>query len=145
MITRETTITRLQQQGRAAEDFLIRERGFTTASFDQVIIHDNFIAFDFRLEDDFQKELETKDKFHNSGSYFIYIYFDDESCKTLEQQVAEIPSREMRELEVLARQLGRINGISQEFLSHAGREFAKDLNKRAESMTKAIKNMKREF
>ena len=98
--------------------------GFDNADFDYINIRSNGKpAFIFSLHDDFQKELPMQHRVEHES----YRLFSGKTIAEIWVSIRLIPSRERRELLVMAKQLAGALGQADKLVSLAGKEFAAKL------------------
>lgn len=120
----EYTTSELRAIGETAERTFRDILGYDTADFESVRVHsDGDIQYVFTLRDDFQRELPAEHRVDHE----FYRSIDME--KILELSPSTWRTREQRELAVMARQLGALNGKVGEIRSAQARQFVDDLTR----------------
>lgn len=120
----EYTTSELRAIGETAERIFCNILGYDLAAFESVRVHaDGDIEYVFTLRDDFQRELPAEHRVDHE----FYRSIDME--KILELSPSTWRTREQRELAVMARQLGALNGKVGEIRSAQARQFVDDLTR----------------
>jgi hypothetical protein len=115
-------------------EFAKRERGYDSAGFSHVQQY-NFEdkgEFFFSFRDDFQKDVAYDNQIKNGNMGFFAS-----NPEELWSQILALPSRETRELGVMASRLAFAGDISM-LVSEQARSFAKDLIERHQSILTMI-------
>ena len=105
----QTTIAELVGQGNVAAERL-REKDYDAVTFASIMItEEGKVKFEFYLTDNFQSNLEYNDR-HLHGYHTI-------NAEELWEKISRWPGRAMREVTVLATQMGKVGGITNELRS----------------------------
>ena len=120
----DMTVDELVEEAHYMQSFFQYQLGFDTADFEYIRIEsDAEPAFIFSLYDDFQKELPVQHRVEHE----TYRTFSGETIADIWGSIRAVPSRERRELLVMAKQLAGTLGQADKLVSLAGQEFAAKL------------------
>lgn len=107
------TITELRAEAEKVCAWLVKHRGYDSASFRWATVHNHSVNFTLTTIDDFQKDAERSMRYH-SGDFIEANIVTGESLWTW---AANIPHREQREISFLLRQLKPIASAAEEVRS----------------------------
>jgi hypothetical protein len=111
----------------AMTNFLIAERGYDQASFYCVALTSSEIRLELNLTDFFQSGLAYDEKFYAGFKTFAIDHEDENPAVSLWKLIEKVPSREMREIKVLARQTSTTAAMAGKLKSAMAEQFVKDI------------------
>ena len=120
----DMTVDKLVAEALYMQRFFQDQLGFDNVEFEYIRIRGNGKpTFIFSLYDDFQRELPPQHRVEHE----TYRTFSGETIADIWASIRAIPSRERRELLVMAKQLAGALGQADKLVSLAGKEFAAKL------------------
>ena len=117
----------LKTAANAMANFLIEQRGYDQASFYQVSLTTADIRLELHLQDFFQDGLPYDQKVYSGYKIFAVAHDDENPAASLWKLIETVPSREMREIHVLARQTSTTAAMAGKLKSAMAEQFVKDI------------------
>jgi hypothetical protein len=117
----------LKTAAEAMTNFLITERGYDEASFYQVTLTEHILSLNLIIKDHFQEDLAYDQKFRSGFEYFETAPDDPDPIASIWEKIQAVPTREMRELQVLARQTSTTAAMAGKLKSAMASQFVKDI------------------
>jgi hypothetical protein len=119
----------LKTAATAMTNFLIEQRGYDDARFYQVSLNEHYLRLELNLEDYFQSGLPFGDKYRSGYEMFSVEHDDENPIASIWKLIEKVPSREMREIHVLARQTSTTAAMAGKLKSAMASQFVLDIQK----------------
>ena len=117
----------LKTAAEAMINFLLTERGYDEATFYQVVLSECSLTLNLLTKDYFQEDLSYDQKIRNGFQYFEVDHDDSDPIASIWVKIQAVPTREMRELQVLARQTSTTAAMAGKLKSAMASQFVKDI------------------